>query len=52
MTYRNLVKIINWLIKIANAIKLLKCRKNGECMCLFCTKENCKQRGVSIDTLI
>lgn len=52
MTYRNIVKIINWLIKIANAIRLLKCKKSGECLCPFCTNTKCKNRDVVIDKLI
>lgn len=52
MTYKNIVKLINWLIKIANAIRMLKCRKSGECLCIFCTNEKCKQRGVTIDELL
>lgn len=52
MTYRNIVKLINWLTKIANAIRLLKCKKSGECLCIFCTNERCKARGLTIDNLI
>lgn len=52
MTYKNLVKLINWLIKLANSIRLLKCKRNGECLCLFCTNEKCKNRGIKIDELI
>lgn len=52
MTYRNMVKFINWLIKVANAIRLLQCRRSGECLCLFCTNDKCKNRGVKIDSLI
>lgn len=52
MTYKNIVKFINWLIKIANAIRLLQCKKNGECLCLFCSNHKCKQRGITIDKLI
>lgn len=52
MTYRSLVAFINWLVKLANAIRLLKCKKSGECLCVFCTNEKCKNRGVTINRLI
>lgn len=52
MTYRNIVKFINWLIKIANCIRLIQCKKSGECLCLFCSNEKCKNRGIKIDNLL
>lgn len=52
MTYKHLVSIINWLIRIANAIRLLKCRKSGECLCLFCNNQKCRNRGITVDKLI
>lgn len=52
MTYKALVSLINWLVKVANAIRMLKCRRAGECLCLFCSNVKCKNRGIVIDKLI
>lgn len=52
MTYRNLVRFINWLVKLANAIRLIQCKKSGECLCIFCDNDKCKHRGIQIDELI
>lgn len=52
MNYATLIKIINKLIDLANKIRLLKCSNNGECLCTFCTKTDCKYNNSNIKPLL
>lgn len=52
MNYKTLVRLINFLIGLANKIRLIQCKKNHECICVFCENEKCKNRGIKIDELI
>lgn len=49
--YKVLVNIINYLIRIANTIRLAKCTEEGRCLCAHCTNSDCKVKH-KIDELI
>lgn len=53
MKYYNLiVKVINYLVRLANNMKLAYCAKHGSCICSFCTNKNCKIHAVTMDQII